>query len=220
MEYVKCACGCGKEMLGLDSRGRKRRYLRSHFRRSLKIDVEEFERLYVEEKWSLKELAKHYQVTRSGLSVLAKRLGIRRTLAETHKLQGRTQVGAGNPAWRGGRKKKQRDGYIFVYAPDHPRVLARVSKHPGKRISKYIAEHILIWEAAHGRLLPLDWIIHHINGVTDDNKACNFLAMPKKNHSPSLSIKEVQLRLRQVEGELKALQSQLKLEAVAKAASG
>ena len=72
--------------------------------------------------------------------------------------------------WKGG-KRKTTKGYILIYSPDHPRA-----------IKKYVFEHILVWEIVSGRPLPKDYIIHHLNGIKDDNRFDNLLATTKQKH--------------------------------------
>lgn len=99
--------------------------------------------------------------------------------------------GERHPSWKGGRFH-QKSGYVFVMSPSHPRA----------NKGGYVPEHILVWEEAHNHPLPENWIIHHINGIKGDNRPKNLLAMPRQGHSPSLTVKEVQKRLREVEAEL------------------
>lgn len=72
------------------------------------------------------------------------------------------RYGSNNPKWRGGRRKDP-DGYIQVYAPDHPYCNVR----------KEVAEHRLVMERMIGRLLDPSEIVHHINGIKDDNRPEN-----------------------------------------------
>ena len=51
-------------------------------------------------------------------------------------------------------------GYIMVLKPDHPRA----------RVGRYVSQHILVWEETHGKLLPMGWVVHHYNGIKDDNR--------------------------------------------------
>lgn len=86
-----------------------------------------------------------------------------------------SKTGKLNHFWRGGRYAIGR-GYILIRAPNHPRA------HKCKGSEGYILEHILVWEQAHGKPLPEGWIIHHLNGITSDNRPKNLVALPNKKH--------------------------------------
>lgn len=92
--------------------------------------------------------------------------------------------------YKGGRMVNR--GYIFLLIPNHPRANSL----------GYVAEHLIKWEEYHNSKLPEGYVVHHINGVKDDNRPKNLLAMSRRGHSPSLTVKEVQARLREVEAEL------------------
>lgn len=97
-------------------------------------------------------------------------------------------------SWKGGRGRYSQ-GYIWVHKPDHPRATKQ-----GR-----VREHILIWEQAHGPTPP-GWEVHHINGIKDDNRLVNLLALPPRAHfrasSLRLLLKQAQRRVRQLEAEL------------------
>jgi len=80
--------------------------------------------------------------------------------------------------WKGGRIKDGQ-GYILIYKPDHPRADKR----------HYVREHILTWERVNGKSLPKDWHVHHLNGITDDNRPVNLVGLPRKSHLLLLSAK-------------------------------
>jgi len=107
-----------------------------------------------------------------------------------NKRRAEFQTGPGNPAWKGG--KTHNNGYVYVLA-DRPD-----KKH------RYQAEHIVVWEKANGEL-PEGWVIHHLNGVRDDNRLENLAAMPRKHHSPRLVVEPYQQRIQQLEAELSIL---------------
>lgn len=108
----------------------------------------------------------------------------------------RDYKGKNHPNWRGGRVRRSgKSGpgdYWAIHNPEHHR-----ADKDG-----YVMEHIVIWEEAHHQLLPKGWVIHHLNGIKDDNRPKNLLAMSRRGHSPGLATKEVQKRLREVEAEL------------------
>jgi len=168
-----------------------------------KANPQEIKRLYIDEKLSIEKVAERLGLGKTTVATWLRKLGLQRSISEAKKLYG-SHRGERNRNWRGGRK--HRGGYIYIYKPDHPMVSARNYYWP------YVAEHILVWEKAHGRSLPPDWVVHHLNGIRTDNRPENLLALPKRKHSPMLNVKEVQRRLRQVENELRRIKSQGKLD--------
>lgn len=98
--------------------------------------------------------------------------------------------------WKGGRHKIKA-GYIDCYRPDHPHT------HDGK----YVREHILVWEQFHGRALPKGYIIHHLNGIRDDNRPENLVAVPRRQHECRTVPKLLQKRIRELEETIFSLNS-------------
>jgi len=100
----------------------------------------------------------------------------------------RGKRGSDNPYWKGG-KHKTADGYIMVYNPDYPRAYA----------NGYILEHILVWEKTHNRPVPPNWHIHHINGITTDNRPSNLIALSSKKHSQIIPLLKQKIRELEIE---------------------
>lgn len=65
-------------------------------------------------------------------------------------------------------------------AGDRYRDQGYIKVHDGKGGKK--REHRMIWEQHHGPV-PEDWVVHHINGIRDDNRIENLQAMPSGTHS-------------------------------------
>ena len=92
--------------------------------------------------------------------------------------------------WKGGRTNHQ--GYIKVRLPMHHRA----------HKSGYVLEHIVIWEEANGRPLPDGWMIHHLNGLKNDNRPSNLEALKNRKHylvlqAKARRIQQLEARLRQ-----------------------
>ncbi|RLG15242.1 hypothetical protein DRN69_03350 [Candidatus Pacearchaeota archaeon] len=109
----------------------------------------------------------HSEVTKKKLSEIRKREKnpfygkhhskvTRKKMSEAHK-------GEKNNNWKGGRKKGS-GGYIFIYSPNHP-----------YNIYNYVYEHRLVVESQIGRYLTPKEVVHHINGVRDDNRPENLI---------------------------------------------
>ena len=99
-----------------------------------------------------------------------------------------------NPGWKGG-KTRDRKGHVLL------KVTRRTQGYKG-----YISEHRLIWEQTHGNLPP-GYIIHHLNGIPDDNRLENLCALSLKNHNAILKV--YQVRIKQLETTIRELKTQL-----------
>lgn len=85
------------------------------------------------------------------------------------KGQERTGENAGN--WRGGRIMTG-GGHVYVHRPDHP-----AANKQG-----YVMEHRVVAERTIGRFLTQDEVVHHVNGIKDDNRPENLQVMTVTEH--------------------------------------
>jgi hypothetical protein len=71
----------------------------------------------------------------------------------------------GKKSWNYKGKYRDKKGYVFIYLPNHP------SKNGGG----YVPEHRLVMEKHLGRYLKPEEVVHHINGIKDDNRIENLM---------------------------------------------
>src|SRR5687768_11429589 len=76
-----------------------------------------------------------------------------------------------NPSWRGGRIKRQ--GYIYILVDE------RFYK---RGMSRYKAEHQIVAEKKYNRKIEKIEVVHHLNGVRDDNRPENLVIIRRKGH--------------------------------------
>jgi hypothetical protein len=110
--------------------------------------------------------------------------GKHRKIKDTSKMGKADRNGEKNPNYgkRGketsnykGGKYKSKTGYVFILLPE-----SHLAKKDG-----YVAEHRLVAEQCLGRLLSKIEIVHHINGIKDDNRPENLYLF--KNNGEHIS---------------------------------
>lgn len=89
-------------------------------------------------------------------------------------------------ATKNGRRYTE-DGYVQILDP---------TKETG---SRYILEHRLIVEQSLGRKLKREEIVHHLNGVRDDNRIENLVVVTADTHENRTLTKLLQKRIRELE---------------------
>ena len=108
-----------------------------------------------------------------------------------NKIRVQRYVGGANPNWRNGRTHAY--GYTFVR-----------TKTGNGGGAAYTAEHRLVWEAAHGPL-PEGYVVHHLNGIKEDNRLENLAAMARREHNPRLIVAPYEARIKELEERLASL---------------
>lgn len=108
---------------------------------------------------------------------------------ETKQKLSKAQWGEKGSNWKGGRSKNS--GYVLIWKGDHPNA----------NCDNYILEHRLVMEEHLGRYLESWEVVHHVNGVRDDNRIENLELLPGNNEN--LSLQKMQSRLEIQENETK-----------------
>ena len=98
----------------------------------------------------------------------------RKMIAKNHARPALGKFGPLHPGWKGGRLKDKRDGYIRIYAPNHP--------FKRKEQAGYVLEHRLVMEKTLGRYLRPEEDVNHINGKKDDNRPKNLRVVSHYAH--------------------------------------
>lgn len=170
---------------GLSTRGRTSR---NEFLR----DKEWLRKAYEEDRRSMGDIAKEIKTSRGNIRSALVHAGIKpRSIIEGLALKypdrncqpvidgfaskypdGKYSNSGENAAhWKGGVRRIGNKGcYIGVYSPNHPFV--------GKY--KYMMQHRLVMEQKLGRILKPTEIVHHINGIKDDNRPENLEVFSSK----------------------------------------
>lgn len=91
-------------------------------------------------------------------------------------------MGENNPAWKGGKYTHLASGYIRIHVnKDHQFISMASFKHG----SYTILEHRLVMAEYLQRSLTSAEIVHHINGIKNDNRIENLTITTKKHHRVS-----------------------------------
>lgn len=160
-----------------------------------KVNGDQLYNLYWGQSFSIPQIARELKI---GIDVVQRamrdfKIPVRNR-SEASRL--RQVKGDKSPSWKGG-KTKSTQGYNLIRQLEHPRA--------GK--SGYVAEHILIWEEVHNKVLPEGWVIHHLNGIKDDNRPENLVAFSSTKHAHVLAAKGK--RIRELEAKVKLLERAL-----------
>lgn len=118
----------------------------------------------------------------------------RKSSIETKFKIGKAHEGKKHWNWRGG-EYKNKNGYILIYKPEHP------SLHKN---NTYVFKHRLVMEKHLGRYLEPWEVIHHQNGIKNDNRLENLELISALSHSAIENLiqenKRLKIRIAKLEG--------------------
>jgi hypothetical protein len=113
--------------------------------------------------------------------------------------------GSASTHWTGGRYKSR--GYVMVafssLTAEEQRLFAPMA---GRSLSRAIPEHRLIMAKSLGRPLRRDEVVHHRNGVKDDNRIENLEPLDNSTHTAEHKAIIKELRQLRMENELLRLE--------------
>ncbi len=112
----------------------------------------------------LKMCEEGYSLTQMGKAIGAKKETVKKFLRRNGVTKEflTTKEGEKHYAWKG--RLIDKDGYVLIHTKGHP----NARKH-----TPYIFEHRLVMEEFLGRFLAPNEVVHHINGLKDDNRIEN-----------------------------------------------
>jgi len=106
------------------------------------------------------------------------------------------RIGLKHGLWKGGRNFTTQ-GYIRVYLSSADPFYEMCSE---KGVTTgYILEHRLVMARALNRCLSSKEIVHHLNGIRNDNRPENLALVNKQNHQHNTLVKVLQQRIRELE---------------------
>lgn len=135
-----------------------------------KVDTERLKKLYP--FISNEELSKLFNRPIASIQHKAVRLELHKDEDAMFLIRSRAREGEKGANWKGGRKKNKA-GYVLVLKKGHP-----MSDCNG-----YVMEHRLIMAEHLGRALRKNEVVHHKNGIKDDNHIENLELMLSGDHT-------------------------------------
>jgi predicted DNA-binding protein YlxM (UPF0122 family) len=142
---------------------------RDHQPNYVDLASDELKRLYIDEKWTMGQIAEHFgcgestvraHIIRDGLAIDAPMVAIRRIESNREKYTYRRMC----------------QGYRTI----------KVEGHPAARKDGYVAEHRYVAETVIGRYLTPDEQVHHINMDKLDNRIENLAVVANKEDHAKL----------------------------------
>jgi len=173
---------------------------------TLRLNEDQIRTMYLDEKLSIPQIAKIFDSTTGSLyHFMLQRCIPTRTWKQAAALRS----GEKSPNWKGGRYKRP-SGYIEISASnltEHERALFKPMIDARNRYA--IDEHRLVMARKLNRSLRKEEVVHHFNGVKDDNRFENLLLLSDGKHRYYIPV--LQKRIRELEKRISKLEADKQL---------
>ena len=83
-----------------------------------------------------------------------------------------------------------RQGYVYILDP---------FKFQKGGMSRYTGEHTSVAEKKYKRKVGSDELVHHLNGIRDDNRPENLVIIKRKGHETWTYVRSLQARIVELE---------------------
>ncbi|KKM76875.1 hypothetical protein LCGC14_1375730 [marine sediment metagenome] len=141
--------------------------------------------LYVDKEMSIVQVASEVKCHPTTVHDYLKKAGVNRNLSEAQyvavkhrRAQGIRNTGSGNAQWKGGRVKNNFGYWSLQLKPED-------TYYSMAQASGYVLEHRLIMAEHFKRPLTSKELVHHLNGIRDDNRPEN-LELWKRKQPPGV----------------------------------
>lgn len=151
----------------------------THFKQKPDISKEVLKELYTQQKRSQKDIADRFGCTQTTISHKMNKFGLKpRTIGEANRAL--FEIGK-----RQYKPHLNESGYVMTHDPE--------------KVGHYVREHRKIMEQKLGRKLKRNEIVHHLNGIRNDNRQENLTKVLRGEHGTWTYVQRLQRRIRVLE---------------------
>lgn len=148
----------------------------------IEIAKEFLEEKYIQEGLSLSDIEKQFGFRRSTVyrNLVNYNIPRRGFGGHINQINGTKKALTGKPSWNKGKGKR------YIYNEKGYKLVLRLN-HPMANSKGYILEHRLVMSEYLGRELSRKELVHHVNGIKDDNRIENLSLLTPTTHCGEVS---------------------------------